>query len=509
MASLAYPRESAPVEARRGGLPAVFAQRGSDLLLGVVLLVLAAALLANIAGEFSVDSWLELVTGRQVWLYGIPHNETLTLLAHGAPWVDQQWLSQLAGYAIYLIGGLGLLGLVNVGLFTTSFAASVAAARHLGAPFKAVLLTLPLSIALVAPSREVRTQEFAMPLFVGLVYLLATDARCSSRRVYWCLPVLVLWANLHGTVTLGAMLVALRGIAMAWERRHALARSVNAWKRPLLLSLGAPISILLTPYGLSIIGYYRTTLLGSTLRRAVTEWQPITSVPTTAAAFFVLAGIAVWSFGRSASRTTLWERLALLALAAATISAVRNAVFFGLFTMMVVPLSLPIRADADRRPADHRRAAVNAVLVGAAAAAVLIAIAATLLRPASSIELQYQRTKVLTAVERATQRIPSLHVLTDGRFADWLLWRDPALAGRIANDARYELLTPRQIDRVDRVFAALGTRWKQGARGFRLLVLDRKYDPRAVKGFLAEPGRRILYNDGERMVLLRTARAAA
>ena len=509
MSSLAFPSDAVPRRSARVALSAVFTERSSDVLLGVVVLVFAAALLINLPGEFSVDSWLELVAGRAVWQTGIPHHETLTVIAQGAQWVDQQWLSQLASYAIFLLGGLGLLGIVNVGLFAGAAAGSILASRRLGAPFRSVLIALPLCILMIAPAREVRTQEFAMPLFVALVYLLARDSRNPSRRVYWCLPILVLWANLHGTVTLGAMLVALRGLTVAWERRGALVHSLAAWRRPAVLILGAPLAILLTPYGLGIVSYYRATLLGSTLRHAVSEWQPITTVPVVAAGLFIVAGVAIWSFGRDRTRTTSWERIALLVLAAGSISVMRNVLFFGLFALIVLPLSLPLRADGASVRTGGRRGAVNATIAGIAVLALLLTTVATLLRPAAGIEFSYQRAGVLRAVQSATRSDPSLRVMSDDRFSDWLLWRDPALGGRIANDVRFELLTGPQINRIVNALTVTGTTWKQGARGYRLLVLDRQYDPAAVRAFRAEPGSRVLYNDGERVVILRSAGEAA
>jgi hypothetical protein len=505
MSSLAFPRDAARRRAISRGLPAVFSKRGIDVLIGVVILALATALLASLAGAFDVDSWLALVAGRDLWQNGLPHHETLTVIAHGAAWIDQQWLSQLASYGIYLLGGLGLFGLVSVGLFVSGVAGAAVAARRLGAPARAVLLVLPLSLVMIAPSREVRTQEFAMPLFVAVAYLLARDSRGPSRRVYWCFPILALWANLHGTVTLGAGLVALRGLTVGWDRRRLLIGSLRQWRRPLALSFGAPVAILITPYGLSMLSYYRTTIFSSTLRHAVTEWQPITSSPIDAVAFFVVAGLALWSFGRNMSRTTVWERLAFLALAAGSISVVRNVLFFALFALMIVPISLAIGGrNAKGRP-DRRRGRINALLASGAIACVFIAATTALARSPASIELRFQRTGVLEAVERATEANPAIRVLADDRFDDWLLWRDPALAGRIANDIRFELLTGKQIDRLEAVFAVLGPNWKQGARGYRLLVLDKKFDPNAVQAFLSEPGRRVLYDDGERLVILRSA----
>ena len=133
---------------------------------------------------------------------------------------------------------------------------------------------------------------------------------------------------------------------------------------------------------------------------------------------------------------------------------------------------------------------------------------ATLVRPASALELNYQRPACSRRCERATQADPSLKVLAEDRFADWLLWRDPALSGRIANDVRFELLTAGQLNRINAVFGVIGPNWKQGARGYRLIVMDKKYVPNAAFAFVHEPGSRVLYDDGERLVVLRSARAA-
>lgn len=485
------------------------ADRGTDVLLGVGLVVVAVALLAFLPQSFSVDSWLALVTGREVWQSGLPHHETLTALAQGAPWRDQQWLSQLLSYGAYLAGGLGLLGLINVALMAGAVAGCAIGARRLGASATSVLLVLPLCVAIVVGSREVRTQAFALPLFAATAYLLARDSRQPSRRVYWCVPILALWANLHGTVTLGAALVALRGLTLGWDRRAQLRGSARAWVRPLILLVLGPATLLVTPYSFSIVSYYRFMLLGGTLRHAVTEWQPITSDPVIALLLFIVAGAALWVFGRYPGRTTLWERLALIALAGASIQVIRNTLFFGLAGLLVLPLALPALRASQAPPtglARLRRGQINLGLVCLALFTALAMAIATLARPDTSIESVYQRTRILTVVEHQTAADPTLMVFADVRFADWLLWRAPTLQGRIANDARFELLTAAQMRRLQSALAAVGPDWKQGFQGFRLIVLDRRYSPQAVAGLLQEPGHRVLYDDGQRIVILCAAK---
>jgi len=492
----------------RRSRPSSLQRLGRDASLVSLVLALEAALLVLVPSDFNVDTWLALVGGRHIWESGIPHFVTLTAVPHGRPWVDQQWLAQLASYAAYRVGGLGLLGVIGATALAGGVGAAIVAARRLGATMLSVLLILPLAVLLIFPGLEIRTQDFAVPVFVAVAYLVAADARQPSHRVFWCLPLLILWANVHGSVTLGSLLVGLHAITLTWARRRELTGRLHAWGRPVALLAGAGLSLMITPYGTGILGYYRSTMLDSSLRHVLTEWRPVTSMPVVAGALAVVAVISLWALWRHRARSTQWERLALLMLAAGSVSVVRNAVFFGLFALIVVPLWIG-HADAEHRPPiDRPLALANGGLLCLALVTAGIAAAVTVIGPSSTIEFHYQRVGVLTAVRHAAAADPSLRVLGDVRFDDWLLWRDPSLHGRVAYDGSYELLTPRQLDELQNMFSRYRSSWKQFARGYRLLALDRRYEPSTVRGFLAEPGRRVLYDDGKRIVLLRTATQA-
>ena len=475
---------------------------GYDALLVAALAALAAVFLIETPAAFGVDSWLALVAGREVWQNGIPHHEALTVVSHGAAWIDQQWLSQVTSYALYKVGGLGLLALANVTLITSGLAGAAVAARRLGASARTVVAVLPVCAWLVLPSGEVRTQAFAFPLFVATFYLLASDSRAPSRRVYWCLPLLVLWANLHGSASLGAGLVVLRGLTLAWDRRRDLARGVRAWRRPLALAVGGPLCLLLTPYGTSVLSYYRATLLSSTLKHAVTEWQPVTSSTFIAIPLFLLLALALWSFGRYPGKTTIWEKAAFIALGVGGIDAVRNTSFVALAGLIVVGVSLDglirgLQGGENRlRPRLNRAFAVGTLLV------VAVAGIGTVARPARAFE-NARLQRVLAVVASATSANRSLDVLADQKSADWLLWRDPDLRGRVAFDVRFELLPAATLRQMQRLYLAAGPDWKRAARGYRLLVLDTKDDPLSTRAFLTESGHRVLYDDGRFVVILR------
>ncbi|MGZ4317216.1 MAG: hypothetical protein ACXVRS_15500, partial [Gaiellaceae bacterium] len=66
------------------------------------LLVVVAAL----PQELVQDSWLALVSGREVAQHGLSNTDSLTVWTTGRPWVDQQWLGQLFFYWLWLLGGL-------------------------------------------------------------------------------------------------------------------------------------------------------------------------------------------------------------------------------------------------------------------------------------------------------------------------------------------------------------------------------------------------------------------
>src|SRR5215207_7924365 len=202
---------------------------GYELLLFGLLGLMTAARLWLVPGYFRADTWLALTAGREVWSSGVPHRETLTALASGEQWVDQQWLAHLATYGLYRIGGFGLLGELSVVLAAAAFGAVTVAARMLGARARTLLLLMPVTaFPFFAQSWQPRTQMFAYPLFAAVFLLLLLDGRRPSSRVLLVLPLLALWANRHGSAVLGAALICLRGGLLLGERR--------AWPRALLLT---------------------------------------------------------------------------------------------------------------------------------------------------------------------------------------------------------------------------------------------------------------------------------
>jgi hypothetical protein len=465
-----------------------------DILVGGLLIMVAAARLWLVPGYFRADSWLALVAGRDVSASGVPHHESLTAIAAGGHWVDQQWLGQLVTYGLYRAGGLPLVAIIVVLLSAGAFAAPVIAARRLGARARTVLFLMPLTLfPFFAQSWQPRTQSFAYPLFTAVFLLLLYDARRPSRRVLLVLPLLAVWGNVHGSVVLGAALVTLRGCLLLWERRG----------RDLLLPLGLmllpPVMLLATPYGTDTAGYYRSTLLEPSFKDLATEWQPITHDLVLLVPFGCLAILIGLTLIRGRAQTTLWDRLAALLLLAAAASAVRNMVWLSLGALPVLAVALD-RIVPDDPPATALAAGMNRMVAAAGVVAMGTALAVTAVRPEGDFEKGYPAA-YLEAVRHAAALDSTSRIVADVGDADWLLWHDPSLRGRIAFDARLELLS---AARVHDVASLLGGSAGGSLRGsyYRVFALDRRAATQTVAQLEDEPARRILFEDRRRIVVL-------
>jgi hypothetical protein len=451
---------------------------GQDGLVLASFAVFAGALVLRLVGQLNADGWLALVTGRSIAHHGFPHHDTLTVWSHGQAWVDQQWLAQLGFYGLYVVGGLALVVVAHAALTGGAYLAAIAAGRRLGGSPRAVLFTLPACFwLLIFGSWQARTQSFAYLLFVAVLYLLAADSRRPSPRVYLVLPLLALWGNLHGSVVLGAGLVVVRGIT----RRSA----------PLVV--GPPLALLASPYGLDLVDYYHRTLFNPAFSAMVNEWQAPTIGPTTAP-FFALVVLVAWLVGRHRRVLTGFEQLALLATALAGLDAQRNIVWFALTALVLVPalLTAALGPEADR-PRQVLR--LNAALAAGALAVLGILVTTTLARPASYFERPFPAEAAAVAA-RSDGR-----VLANVKYADWLLWREPGLAGRVAYDARFELLSRRQILQIYDFGLPFGS-WRAASAGYGVLVLDRSEDRYAIQGLRAA-GAHVAYRGADLVVLTR------
>jgi hypothetical protein len=448
-------------------------------------------MLAALRTGLAADGWLALLAGREIAHHGLPTHDTLTIWTHGRDWIDQQWLSQLAIYGLWRLGGLKLALLVHAGLAVGGLAGAAALARRLGASARsATWIALPVLICYYPAAAVMRPQSLAYPLFVALVWLLATDSRKKSRRVFVTLPLLVLWSNLHGSAILGAGLVALAGIV---ELSTSLIKDRRLSGRALAL-IGLPwLCLLVSPYALQLPHYYDKVTLRGGFSTFVTEWAPTTLSPVTVPFYLLVLG-GMWLIGRAGHRLRAFEKLAFLATAILGFQANRNITWFALVALAVLPVLLDELRPAAVEPRRLNRMLATAVLVGA-----VIAVAGVATNHNGWFVQDFPPQAAAAASAAAG---PSGRVLATSSYADWLLWARPELGGRVAYDSRFELLTQAELRRAQR-FEARVEGWQEEARRYRVLVIDRD-DDRALRTSLVRLHLATVVRVENRVVVLRT-----
>jgi hypothetical protein len=456
----------------------------------------AAVGAALLRGEIGLDSWYSLVAGRLIARNGIPHHDTLTSLSLGHTWVDQQWLAHLMLYWLWAAGGWSAALLSDVVIYTASFAVLATSARRLGASERSTAI-VAIPCFLVGLSNTVyRAQIPSYLLFALVLGILLADARRPSRRVYLVLPLLVLWANIHGSVVLGAALVGLAGVVFTIRSAGRRMRPTAWLPRTTVLVLAPWLCVLASPYGLALPGYYRSVLGNHELVHASSEWAASTLRGQPLFFALLLGGALIAGAGRRALEG--FGALALGLTAVMGLEAVRDIVWFAFTAAAVLPAALDILWPPQ---ASVRRPRLNLALV-VVSAALALGVAASELSHGNAWFLHPYPKGALAAVETAAGSNPKALIFANERYADWLLFEDPALAGRIAYDTRYELLTTPQLEQIVSFRKETGLDWQSVVRPYRLLVLDPGGDPGAVSYFEGQPGTRVLY-DGPNAIVLR------
>ena len=385
--------------------------------------------------SFNSDTYMTLTAGRDVAHHGLPGVERLTLGAAGHHWVDQQWLAQWIFFRAWQGGGDAGVALLAAGLTAGAFALLTAVLLSRGTTPGRALEWSVLAFAVALPDTGVRAQAFAYLLFVGLVWLLLRDleGRGSPVVLLAAVALLAVWANLHGSVLLGAALVAAYCGWQAVRRFDAEHKPSALYAAVGVAALAAPSA---TPYGLDTLSYYRAVLANPAIRSFSSEWQ--SARPTTVAAlgffvFVITLAIVLWKSLRRCIRPDPVLLTVTVALCVAGFYALRWEAWAAIVGV-VLGADLLARRQASRKTGPGRPRAVlvlGVILVAASSMALAT-------QPGSRFGSKGPVGAMRSAASYAAAH-PRTAILADDRSADALLWTHPELVGRVGFDDRLEI----------------------------------------------------------------------
>lgn len=282
-----------------------------------------AAFAASRAPVSDSDLFWHLAVGRDVATQGIPRLDEYSWTVEGRPVLVDQWLGELALYVAFAIGswrGIITLRAIVVGAIA-AIVLWTALAERPRRPLIAVLAGLP-ALALSRFAWTDRPELLGLFCFTVLVALLRAGRRGAPRAFALCPPLLLIWANLHGSYALGlglAVLVALERLLVDAPRRRQHAA----------LAVACALATFLTPAGLATW----TSSGGHFVAppRFVQE-EGAPDVATLPGALFSVALLATLGSALLAPRTrgrdVLFDIAMLVPVAFVSITATRHLVFF-------------------------------------------------------------------------------------------------------------------------------------------------------------------------------------
>lgn len=358
------------------------------------------------------DTFWQIAAGQSILDHRAwPHSDIYSFTRLGEPWLSSSWLAQVMFAAAYRMAGWS-----GVVILAASCAAS-SVALLVGMLCRRIPATYAVLIALIAVSLSA-SHILARPHIVALpVMMLWTAGLLSAienRKLpsFWLLPLITLWANLHGGFVFGLVLVCAFGFEASWTATRAeRPKIVLRWILFLILSV---VACCITPYGWgSLVAAGRILSLGGLLH-LIAEWAPVDfSRPSLilAVVFAALGAVLYTGFTLSLPRTLIVAGLLFMAL-----SHVRNIEIFAFLTPLVVAGPLAQRFNL-KRDAD-----TNALRAVPGVAAVLMAGVLTAALAAGrgySPPVDQSPAAALDALHAAS----ASRTLNDLPFGGYMIWR--------------------------------------------------------------------------------------
>jgi hypothetical protein len=466
--------------------------------LSAVWVLAAIALPAFVAISLplsSVDLAYLLSAGDRLLGTGsVPRTEPFLAWSLGRPWLNQQWGAELLFGLVFRAGGWFGLALLRA-VLAAVFLGSTYLACH-ATQFdrrRAALLALGAG-ALTVGLMGLRSQLVGMACFAASLWLVE-GRRLHPGRLWWALPIQVLWANTHGSFPLGPVLLGFAVIEDRLERRPDVGRTLQV----AALSLGAT---LLGPFGPDVWRYAVRVATHPQVRNVVVEWRPAT-LRTVPGALFLLSGLAVAAFlarrGEPAHPLGL-VRLGLFFLLGLT--AIRGIAWWGPIAAVEVARLLP-RTPRDGLPRPDPVTPVNTALAGV----LLLLLVGALARWTPYTNERAPGDLLTYAPQGITRTLEDL--LEPGeRFFHaqaWGSWFELALPENPTTvDARFEVMPPRRWREYEAVSHGRAD-WEEILEdwGVRVLALSREQQEELIPIVLRDPDWRLVYEDEEGLVLVR------
>ena len=340
-------------------------RRATSLLRYAPGLVVLVIVIADSGQMTDTDLWGHIRFGQAIiaqrhLILQDPYSYTV----FGHQWSNHEWLTEVVMAAAY--NALGVVGL-KLWKFACVAATMLLVAMGLaetGATPTVQLNTFTILAIATMPQMEFRPQLFTFVLLAAMLALLARHNYRRAAPLWLLIPMMALWANLHGGFIMGIAVLVLYAAVTAIDDLVSGA-GLQRGLRLGALAIAALMATMVTPYGLETWSPVLHALHNPMTRIAVTDWQPLGFAmmrqwhAQPAGIIYILCGIGMLTaFVATFALEPRGRDLPLVVIAAvmsiAAIVAVRN------LPIAVIACALPVARHSSLLIAHRRERALAA-----------------------------------------------------------------------------------------------------------------------------------------------------
>ena len=357
------------------------------------------------------DTYWQIAVGQWILDHGVlPRVDVYSFSKPGEAWISSSWLAQILYAVSYNLAGWTGPVVIAAGAIAATFGLLAHILERRLPSTYAVLVALA-AMVLSTPHFLARPHVLAMPVMVAWAHGLMTASERRQPPSFWLLPLIALWANLHGGFVFGLVLAGAFAIDALWNAEPSQ-------RKPLALrwgvfGLAALAACCFTPYGWEAILASRKILDLGELLRLLSEWMPADFSrlsPFELAILALIAGALYLGVKLSPPRIAL-----VLGLLHMALSHGRNVEIFALLLPIVV--LTPVSQQFALQPTRSGRM----TFVSVAMLAVTLGIATWAL--AAHQMYSPPKSQSPAAAVEAIKAHNLRRVLNDRAFGGYLIWR--------------------------------------------------------------------------------------
>lgn len=240
-------------------------------------LILVCIAIADSIRRPDPDLWGHVPFGQAVLrLHHLVLHDPYSYSAAGHYWNNHEWLTEVLMAAIFNHAGVFGLILLKLACSAVVILALAAALAETGSSTLVQFAVLIGSAVVIKPQLQFRPQSFTFALLAALICILTQDAYRRTGRLWLAIPILALWANLHGGFIMGIAAIGTYA-AMSGLQDITARRGYDRALRLSAITVASILATLVTPYGFGTWQTVGHALHNPYTRAVIVEWQPLVS----------------------------------------------------------------------------------------------------------------------------------------------------------------------------------------------------------------------------------------